>query len=579
MLRMTQIRLNQNEPAALLPEKIGKLLRIRDFRPLSWKIVRESVDARKKPEIRFIYTVDFSVENEEALLKKAEKIKGVDLKPAPDLEYVLPENRRGAGRPRPVVVGTGPCGLFAALTLAQAGARPLVLERGRDVEQRTRDVEHFWNTGELDPVSNVQYGEGGAGTFSDGKLTTGIKDVRIARVNQLFIEAGAHPSIAYAQLPHIGTDVLRQVVRRLREKIIALGGEVRFETRVTGIVTEPEAAGVGVGIGPAGEACSAETSKTAAAGSTDAGGTARRLTGLLLEDGETIACDTAVLAVGNSARDTFRMLSEAGVPLEAKPFSVGVRIEHPQAMVDTSQYGVQKNDAEGRLGAAAYKLSHHCSSGRGVYTFCMCPGGVVVGAASEPGGVVTNGMSYFARDGENANSALLVDVRPEDCGADRPGQELAGIRFQEELEKKAYELGGGGFLAPAQRLGDFMKNQKPSAGTPAPAGTQAVAPTYRPGVQWRDLSRCLPDFVTDSMREALPFMAKKLKGFDLADAVMTGVETRSSSPVRILRDRESLQSTGVSGLYPGGEGAGYAGGIMSAAVDGIRLAEKILETE
>ena len=553
MLRISQIKLNINEPVDRLPMHIGKTLKIKGLKLKSWRIVKESIDARKKPDIKFIYTVDFEVENEQSILARAAKMKGVNLMQAPDTSYDIPLLKvRPSGEERPVIVGFGPCGMFAALILAEAGARPLVLERGRRVDERTRDVENFWETGELDVTSNVQFGEGGAGTFSDGKLTTGIKDVRIAKVNSEFIEAGADASIAYEQMPHIGTDVLREVVKSIREKIISLGGEIRFESRVT----EIELSNVNDMAAPGAEAD-------------------KKLSALIIKNESTgeperIECRTAVFAVGNSSRDTFRMLHSMGVHMEAKPFSVGARIEHPQVMINESQYGVGANDTEGRLGAAAYKLSHHCADGRGVYTFCMCPGGVVVGAASEKGGVVTNGMSYFARDGENANSALLVDVRPADCGADDPDTPLAGIDFQEKLEKAAYALGGGGYIAPAQTLADFLKGKAPDA------SCKPVHPTYRPGVRYTDLTKCLPDFVTDAMKEALPRMASRLKGFDMDTAVMTGVETRSSSPVRIPRDHETLQSVNTQGIYPGGEGAGYAGGIMSAAVDGIKIAEKII---
>lgn len=558
MLRISQIKLNINESVEKIPQKIAKAVRMKDFRPLSWKVVKESADARKKPDIKFIYTVDFEVENEDAFLAKASSVKGVSIAKAPDNEYKVPVFKGSADADfrRPIIAGFGPCGMFAALILAEAGMKPLVLERGRNVEQRTIDVEHFWNTGELDTVSNVQFGEGGAGTFSDGKLTTGIKDVRIGKVNSEFIEAGADASIAYRQMPHIGTDVLREVVKNIREKIISLGGEIRFEAQVTGIELGTAASESGFADGEGG------FSEELYVKGIEIGGTER------------IACSDIVVAPGNCARDTFRMLRAAGIHMEAKPFSAGVRIEHPQVMINNSQYGEGVNDTEGRLGAAAYKLSHHCENGRGVYTFCMCPGGVVVGAASEEGGVVTNGMSYFARDGVNANSALLVDVRPEDCaayGAENSDAVLSGLDFQEMLERRAFELGGGGFTAPAQTLGSFM-----SSGSEASASA-SVQPTYRPAVKWADLNMCLPSFITDAMREALPHMARRLKGFDMDDAVMTGVETRSSSPVRIPRDRETLQSVNTRGLYPAGEGAGYAGGIMSAAVDGIKIAEKIIE--
>lgn len=549
MLRISQIKLGLNESVDRLPVHIVKALKVKDLKLKNWHIVKESTDARKKPDIKFIYTVDFEVENEDRLLKKAAKIKGLNIVRTLDTSYEIPLLKSDiSDEKRPVIVGFGPCGMFAALVLAEAGARPIVLERGRRVEKRTMDVEHFWETGELDATSNVQFGEGGAGTFSDGKLTTGIKDVRIVKVNSEFIAAGADSSIAYKQMPHIGTDVLRGIVKNIREKIISLGGEIRFGTRVAGIETE-------------------NTVKDAEQD--------KRLAALIIKNedtGETerMLCKSAVFAIGNSSRDTFRMLYNAGVHMEAKPFSVGVRIEHPQIMINESQYGAGVNDTEGRLGAAAYKLSYHCTDGRGVYTFCMCPGGVVVGAASEEGGVVTNGMSYFARDGENANSALLVDVYPEDCRADDDDKTLAGIDFQEKLEKAAYELGGGGYIAPVQTLADFLK-------IPASdKSCESVQPTYRPGVRYADLKECLPSFVTDAIREALPQMALKLKGFDMAASIMTGVETRSSSPVRIPRNKEKMQSINVCGMYPGGEGAGYAGGIMSAAVDGIKIAEKII---
>ncbi len=585
MLRISQIRLSREEPLSEIPKKIGQKLGIRNFEPEEWKIVKESVDAREKPDIRFVYTVDFKVREEAALLSRAKKRRGVLLEKAEEIRYEVPfsaagsEKRTGEDKPkiRPVIAGFGPCGMFAALILAEAGLRPVVVERGRDADRRAQDVEHFWNTGQLDPVSNVQFGEGGAGTFSDGKLTTGIRDKRTAKVKEELIEAGADPAIAYRHMPHVGTDVLRTVVKNIRRKIISLGGEVRFETQVTGLQTE--------------------TGADIQERNMPEGG--KKLTGLQISSPEgmkTIPCSDVVLAVGNSARDTFRMLLESGVRMEAKPFSVGVRIEHPQSMIDLAQYGMEHNEEEGRLGAASYKLSARSSSGRGVYTFCMCPGGYVVGAASFEGGVVTNGMSYHDRSGENANSALLVDVRVSDYpgGGENP---LAGIDLQEELERRAYEAGGGNYYAPVQRLGDFLnagkaagKDEKMQNGGASGSGKGqseeaakeeesrahfSVEPTYRPGVRWTDVSLCLPDYVTEALREAVPEMAAKIRGFDMENAVLTGVETRSSSPVRILRG-DSLESLSVSGLYPGGEGAGYAGGIMSAAVDGIRIAEEII---
>ena len=479
--------------------------------------------------------MDFSVREEQRILRKAEKYR-LNVKPSEKIPYEAPlSGFEGTDRYqgiRPVVIGTGPCGLFAGLILAEAGLKPLLLERGKPVEERSRDVDHFWRTGKLNIHSNVQFGEGGAGTFSDGKLTTGISDPRIAKVNEEFIEAGASETIRYRHMPHIGTDVLRDVVKAIREKIELLGGSVRFDAKVTGFFTENG-----------------------------------DLSGLELETGETLQCREAVFAVGNSARDTFLMLYKSGILMVPKPFSAGVRIEHPQELINYAQYG-EENDSEGRLSAATYKLSCHCrNSGRGVYTFCMCPGGYVIGAASEAGGEVTNGMSRFARDGVNANSALLVSVSPEDCvretGIDHP---LAGIAFQRQLERAAFVLGGGDYYAPVETVGHFLGRSDTKA---------SVQPTYRPGVKWANLHECLPPFITEAMEEALPQMARRLRGFDLDGAVMTAVETRSSSPVRILRG-EDMQSVSLRGLYPCGEGAGYAGGIMSSAVDGIKAAEKII---
>lgn len=495
----------------------------------SVRIVKKSVDARDKGDVHFVMALDVTVHgDEEKLLARLPRgVQAAAVKP-----YVLHQPRRDARfAHRPLVVGLGPAGLFAAWELATSGARPLVIERGQDVDRRKQSVETFWSGGAFNPRSNVQFGEGGAGAFSDGKLTTGVNDPRCERVLHTLYECGAPEEILYLGKPHIGTDRLPGVVKTLREKIVALGGEVRFETQLVDLVIEEE-----------------------------------RVVGavLLSRDGqrETIETDGIILAVGHSARDTFERLHALGIPMIRKPFSIGARIEHRQSLINRSQYGASA--LHPALGAADYKLSARLPNGRSAYTFCMCPGGFVVAAASETGGVVTNGMSAFARDGENANSALLIGVEPEDFGGDDP---LSGVRFQRHWEELAFEAGGGDYRAPAQRVGDFLR------GVPSKSAGD-VEPTYRPGVTYTDLSRCLPAFVTESMRLGLQQLERRLSGFSSPGALLTGVETRSSSPLRIPRD-EDFQSA-VRGLYPCGEGAGYAGGILSAAVDGLRCAEALL---
>ncbi|MGN0659856.1 MAG: NAD(P)/FAD-dependent oxidoreductase [Emergencia sp.] len=517
--RMHQVRLRAGESKADLPKKILKKLGNRDFILTDMEIVKESIDARDKNDIRLVYTVDFSLVRRQRP-KDQVRIpadRRIGLEEAPDMEYAEAPAGSEPAAHRPVIVGFGPCGMFCALMLAKRGYRPLVIERGSCIEKRVEDVQRFWEKGILDPESNVQFGEGGAGAFSDGKLTTGIRDPRIRRVLEEFVRAGADEDILYRQKPHIGTDVLRDVVKNIREEIIRCGGEIRFDTRFTELKTKN-----------------------------------RNMKSVIVEytgeDGETvqevIPATDVVLAVGHSARDTFRYLCGRGIKMQQKPFSIGVRIEHPQAMIDRAQYGSTKG-----LPPADYKLSYHCENGRGVYTFCMCPGGEVIVASSQEGGVVTNGMSCRARNSGTANSGLLVDVRCEDFGSPHP---LAGVEFQEKYERLAFENGGGTYKAPKTTWGEFRD------------GKESAAPVLN----------SLPDFAVDSIREAMPMLGRKLQGFDDDSAVMTAVETRSSSPVRFARN-EKMEGT-FGGFYPAGEGTGYAGGIMSAACDGIRVAEKII---
>lgn len=535
MLRLTEIKLPLDHAQDAIKTAIFKKLQISPNDLINYSIFKRSYDARKKEEIILVYILDIETTQEKKLLQCFKKDPHVTV--APSMSY-----RQVAQAPvhlamRPIVIGTGPCGMFAALMLAQMGFCPIVLERGKAVKERTADTFGFWRKkGDLNPESNAQFGEGGAGTFSDGKLYSQVRDSQHhgRKVLTELVNAGASPEILYVNKPHIGTFKLVGIVEKMRATIESLGGEIRFQNRVEDIHIEQG-----------------------------------QVRGVTLASGEYIRSDHVILAVGHSARDTFQMLFDRGVYVEAKPFSIGFRVEHPQSLIDHSRFGEQAGHR--LLGAADYKLVHHCSNGRSVYSFCMCPGGLVVAAASELGRLVTNGMSQYSRNERNANSAIVVGITPNDY----PGHPLAGIDFQRRLEERAFELGGGNYNAPGQLVGDFIAD-RPSK------ELGAIRPSYTPGVRLGDLSLSLPDYAIVAIREALSAFGKQIKGFAMHDAVLTGVETRTSSPIRIKR-REDGQSLNTEGLYPAGEGAGYAGGILSAGIDGIKAAEavavNILRTE
>jgi len=556
MLRITELRLPLDHPQSALRKGIVSRLGVGDADLTAYTLFKRSYDARKKSAVVLIYTVDCELADEGAVL--ARHAGDAHVRPSPDTRYHLvaqaPADFRAARRPRPVVIGFGPCGIFAALVLAQMGLEPIVLERGKPVRERTKDTWGLWRRGVLDPESNVQFGEGGAGTFSDGKLWSQISDPRhlTRKVLTEFVKAGAPEEILFVAKPHIGTFRLVSMVEKMRADIEALGGEIRFGQRVTDVLIED-------------------------APSSSAGAVMRQLRGLVLASGEEIRADRVVLAVGHSARDTFEMLHRRGVTMLAKPFSLGFRIEHPQSLIDRARFG--SNAGHPILGAADYRLVHHAGNGRSVYSFCMCPGGTVVAATSEVERVVTNGMSQYSRNERNANAGIVVGIEPQDYRRDPhasgPVPPLDGIAFQRHWESRAYVLGGENYHAPGQLVGDFVAGRH---GNACAREFGRVLPSYTPGVRLTDLAEpgrgSLPDDVLSAIREALPAFERQIPGFAMADAVLTGVETRTSSPLRIARGKD-LQSVNVAGLYPAGEGAGYAGGIMSAGVDGIEVAEAV----
>ncbi len=576
MIRINQLKLDIHHTEADLKTKVCKALRIREDALLSCRVRKQSLDARRKPQLSYVYTVDVTVKKEPEIKKrmKRQKASNIQFDPQEKVYFAEAMGNRALNH-RPVVIGTGPAGLFCGYELARLGYRPILLERGASVEERMKDVEAFWASGVLNPCSNVQFGEGGAGTFSDGKLNTMVHDTegRGARVLEIFVENGAPKEILYQSKPHIGTDILADVVRNMREFIIEHGGEVRFHTQVTDILTKKGDYGERV--------CGLTMAGTGGAEGEYAPGEGRTDSQAVVADGERIETEIAVLAIGHSARDTFSMLSDRGIPMEAKSFAVGVRMEHPQRMIDLAQYGTA-DDPE--LPSAAYKLTANLPSGRGVYTFCMCPGGYVVNASSEEGRLAVNGMSYHARDGVNANSAVVVTVTPKDYvhftakqagrgnapaseahgGAGDRALALAGVEFQRRLEEAAYRAGNG--RIPVQLFGDFCSNH-PST------GSGEILPQMKGGYTWGNVRDIFPKELADALEEGIRSFEHRLRGYARPDALVSGVESRTSSPVRILRD-ETLQSR-LGGLYPCGEGAGYAGGITSAAMDGLKVAQAI----
>lgn len=524
MIRVNQVKLDIFNKKSDLKNKISKKLRIKESEILSYEIFKESIDARRK-KIQFVYNVDVKLKNEKKILKKGK------FKESPDYTYKKVENKLNKDI-KPIIVGSGPAGLFNALILAESGYKPLIIEQGEKVENRIKSIDRFWSEGILNENSNVQFGEGGAGTFSDGKLTTRIKDKRCRKVLKEFIEVGGPEEIIYKNKPHIGTDNLRGMIIKLRKKIESLGGKFMFNTKVEDLIINND-----------------------------------KIEGVIIDEGKEILSPIVVLAIGHSSRDLFERINDLKVKIEPKPFAIGFRIEHPQKMIDKNQYGNPM--LRQKLGAAEYKLTYN-SKDRGVYSFCMCPGGSVVASSSEKNTVVTNGMSKYKRDEENSNAAILVTIKPKDYGDDSP---LAGMYFQRKLEKKAFELGGKNYFAPATFVGNYLSENKKEI------KIGDINPSYKPGVKFVDFNDLVPSFLNDLLKDAIRNFDKKIKGFARKDAIITGLETRSSSPIRILRDADTLESENIKGLFPCGEGAGYAGGIMSSAVDGINVAEKVISKE